>query len=344
MDLKDFYFDLPKDLIAQTPLEERANSRLMLLNKNNGNIKHEPFFKNIIQYLNPNDCLILNETKVLPARLFGKKNSTDTFIELLLLKKLTNTKWEALIKPAKKVKIGEEILFKENLKAVVEDIIEDGIRVISFSFSGIFEEILDSIGQMPLPPYIKQKLENKNRYQTVYAKNDGAAAAPTAGLHFIDSLLNKIQEKSVKIAKLTLHVGLATFRPIKCTNILEHKMHSEYFYIDDKNAKIINDTKKAGGKIIAVGTTSCRALESIANEDGYVTAKEGFTDIFLYPGYNFKITDSLIPNFHLPDSSLMLLVSAICKREYILNAYKEAILKKYRFFSFGDAMFIDNWE
>ncbi|MDE6182558.1 MAG: tRNA preQ1(34) S-adenosylmethionine ribosyltransferase-isomerase QueA [Eubacteriales bacterium] len=344
MNLKDFYFDLPENLIAQTPLEDRSSSKLMVLNKKTGEIKHETSFKSILDYLKKGDCLVLNDTKVLPARLIGKRKHTGANVEILLLTRKDTTKWEALVNPGKKAKIGDVIVFGDGLlEATIEDIIEGGNRIINFTFDGIFEEILDKLGQMPLPPYITEKLEDKNRYQTVYAKNEGSSAAPTAGLHFTKDLLAKLEEKGVKIAKLTLHVGLGTFRPVKVENILEHKMHSEYYSLDEENAQIINNTKANGGRIIAVGTTSCRTLESIANEKGEVLAKNGWTDIFIYPGYKFKIVDNLITNFHLPESSLIMLVSAISTRENIINAYNEAVLNKYRFFSFGDAMFLTQW-
>ena len=344
MNLKDFYFDLPENLIAQTPLKNRDCSKLMVLNKETGEIKHEDAFKNILNYLKAGDCIVLNDTKVLPARLFGKRKHTGANIEVLLLTRKDKTKWEVLVNPGKKAKIGDIIVFKENvLEATIEDITEGGNRIINFNFNGIFEEILDEIGQMPLPPYITEKLKDKNRYQTIYAKNDGSSAAPTAGLHFTEDLLEKIKEKGVKIAKLTLHVGLGTFRPVKTENIFEHKMHSEFYNIDEENVKIINETKENGGRIIAVGTTTTRTLESIAEENGKISAKSGWTSIFIYPSYKFKIVDNLITNFHLPESSLIMLVSAMSTRENILNAYEQAILNKYRFFSFGDAMFLTNW-
>lgn len=344
MNLKDFNFELPENLIAQTPLLDRASSKLMVLNKNTGEIKHELSFKAILNYLNKGDCIVLNDTKVLPARLLGKRKHTGANIEILLLTRKDTKRWEALVKPGKKAMIGDTIVFGNGLlEATVEEIIEGGNRIINFSFDGIFEEILDELGQMPLPPYITEKLEDKNRYQTVYAKNNGSSAAPTAGLHFTDELLYMLEEKGIKIAKLTLHVGLGTFRPVKVENITEHKMHSEYYSLDEKNAKLINETKLNGGKIIAVGTTSSRTLESIANEKGQVCAKSGWTNIFIYPGYKFKIVDNLITNFHLPESSLIMLVSAMASRENIINAYNNAILNKYRFFSFGDAMFLTEW-
>lgn len=344
MQLKDFYFDLPEKLIAQVPLKDRTNSKLMVINKETGEIKHEPNFKAILNYLKEGDCLVLNDTKVIPARLFGKRKHTGANIEILLLERKENDKWEALVNPGKKAKIGDIIVFGDGiLEGTIEDIIEDGNRIISFKYSGIFEEVLDQLGQMPLPPYIKERLEDKNRYQTVYAKNDGSAAAPTAGLHFTNELLEELKTKGIKIAKLTLHVGLGTFRPVKVDNILEHKMHSEYYSLDEENAKIINDSKKNGGRIITVGTTSTRTLESIADENGIVKADSGYTNIFIYPSYKFKIVDNLITNFHLPESSLIMLVSAFSTRENIINAYNQAVLNEYRFFSFGDAMFLTKW-
>ncbi len=344
MQLKDFYFDLPEKLIAQVPLKDRTSSKLMVINKETGEIKHEPNFKAIINYLKEGDCLVLNDTKVIPARLFGKRKHTGANIEILLLERKENDKWEALVNPGKKAKIGDVIVFGDGLlEGTIEDIIEDGNRIISFKYNGIFEEVLDQLGQMPLPPYIKERLEDKNRYQTVYAKNDGSAAAPTAGLHFTNELLEELKNKGIKIAKLTLHVGLGTFRPVKVDNILEHKMHSEYYSLDEENAKIINDAKKNGGRIITVGTTSTRTLESIADENGIVKADSGYTNIFIYPSYKFKIVDNLITNFHLPESSLIMLVSAFSTRENIINAYNQAVLNEYRFFSFGDAMFLTKW-
>lgn len=344
MQLKDFYFDLPEKLIAQVPLKDRTSSKLMVINKETGEIKHEPNFKAILNYLKEGDCLVLNDTKVIPARLFGKRKHTGANIEILLLERKENDKWEALVNPGKKAKIGDIIVFGDGiLEGTIEDIIEDGNRIISFKYNGIFEEVLDQLGQMPLPPYIKERLEDKNRYQTVYAKNNGSAAAPTAGLHFTNELLEELKTKGIKIAKLTLHVGLGTFRPVKVDNILEHKMHSEYYSLDEENAKIINDSKKNGGRIITVGTTSTRTLESIADENGVVKADSGYTNIFIYPSYKFKIVDNLITNFHLPESSLIMLVSAFSTRENIINAYNQAVLNEYRFFSFGDAMFLTKW-
>lgn len=344
MKLKDFYFDLPDRLIAQTPLKDRTSSKLMVINKDTGEIKHEPTFKSILNYLKEGDCLVLNDTKVIPARLFGKRKHTGANIEILLLERKDNNKWETLVNPGRKAKIGDTIVFGDGiLEGTIEDILEDGNRIINFKYDGIFEEVLDKLGQMPLPPYIKERLEDKDRYQTVYAKNDGSAAAPTAGLHFTNELLEEIKNKGIKIAKLTLHVGLGTFRPVKVDNILEHKMHSEYYSLDEENAKIINDAKKNGRRIITVGTTSTRTLESIADENGIVKADSGYTDIFIYPSYKFKIVDSLITNFHLPESSLIMLVSAFSTRDNIIKAYNEAVLNEYRFFSFGDAMFLTRW-
>ncbi|WP_250278730.1 tRNA preQ1(34) S-adenosylmethionine ribosyltransferase-isomerase QueA [[Clostridium] colinum] len=344
MKLKDFYFDLPERLIAQTPLKDRTSSKLMVVNKETGEIKHEHSFKDILNYLKEGDCLVLNDTKVIPARLFGKRKHTGANIEILLLERKSDNKWEALVNPGKKAKIGDTIVFGEGiLEGTIEEIIEGGNRIIRFKYDGIFEEVLDKLGQMPLPPYIKQRLEDKDRYQTVYAKNEGSSAAPTAGLHFTNELLEEVKNKGIKIAKLTLHVGLGTFRPVKVDNILEHKMHSEYYSLDEENAKIINEAKKNGGRIITVGTTSTRTLESIADENGIVKADSGYTDIFIYPSYKFKIVDSLITNFHLPESSLIMLVSAFSTRDNIINAYNEAVLNEYRFFSFGDAMFLTKW-
>ncbi len=340
MKKKDFYFDLPKELIAQTPLKDRAGSRLMVLDKKSGEIKHK-YFRDIIDMLEPGDCLVMNETKVIPARLIGERKNTGAKVEILLLSRKDSNHWEALVNPGKKARIGDKIIFGGGvLEACICEIIDGGNRIIKFDYDGIFEEILDKLGQMPLPPYIKEKLEDKTRYQTVYAKNDGSAAAPTAGLHFSEELLEKIQKKGIKTAKLTLHVGLGTFRPVKSENIEEHKMHSEYYYIEQSQADIINETIKDGKNIIAVGTTSTRTLETIADENGFVRAGSGFTDIFIRPGYKFKAVNKLITNFHLPESTLIMLVSALAGRENVLNAYDAAIKERYRFFSFGDAMFI----
>ena len=336
----DFYFDLPEELIAQDPLEDRSSSRLLVLDKETGETSHH-IFKEVINYLNPGDCLVLNNTKVIPARLIGHKEDTGAAIEVLLLKRKENDIWETLVKPGKKCKPGTKIVFGEGLlHAAVLETVEDGNRLIRFSYEGIFEEILDRLGEMPLPPYITHKLQDKNRYQTVYAKYEGSAAAPTAGLHFTKELLRQIEEKGIDIAYVTLHVGLGTFRPVKVDNILEHHMHSEFYQVTKEAADKINKAKKEGHRVICVGTTSCRTVESAADENGMV--KEGCdnTEIFIYPGYKFKVLDALITNFHLPESTLVMLVSALAGREHILNAYEEAIREKYRFFSFGDAMLI----
>ena len=340
MDVKDFYYDLPQELIAQDPLEDRSSSRLMILGKTSGEITHRRF-SDITEYLKPGDCLVINNTKVIPARLYGVKEGTEAKIEILLLKRKENDIWETLVKPGKKAKIGTKIIFGEGLlTGEVVDIVEEGNRLIQFSYEGIFEEILDQLGQMPLPPYITHQLKDKNRYQTVYAKYDGSAAAPTAGLHFTPELLEQIRQMGVSIAEVTLHVGLGTFRPVKETDVLKHHMHSEFFQITKEAAKLINQTKENGGRIISVGTTSTRTLESAADEHGHLTEKSGWTDIFIYPGYQFKVIDGLITNFHLPESTLVMLVSALAGREHVLAAYEEAVREKYRFFSFGDAMFI----
>jgi S-adenosylmethionine:tRNA ribosyltransferase-isomerase len=341
MHLHDYYYELPEELIAQDPLEDRSSSRLMVLNKNTGAISHH-IFSEIGDYLNPGDCLVINDTKVLPARLMGSKVGTGAGIEVLLLKRGDNDTWETLVKPGKKCKIGTKISFGDGLLiGEVVDIVEEGNRKIRFTYDGIFEEILDQLGQMPLPPYITHALKDKNRYQTVYAKHEGSAAAPTAGLHFTKELLHQLEEKGVVIAHVTLHVGLGTFRPVKVENILEHHMHSEYYCIEESEAKKINDAKKAGHRIISVGTTSTRTLESAANEDGTIQATSGWTEIFIYPGYTFKVIDGLITNFHLPESTLLMLVSALAGREHVLKAYQTAVEEKYRFFSFGDAMYIE---
>lgn len=335
----DFYFDLPEELIAQDPLEDRSSSRLLMMDKRTGEIKHE-VFRNIIEYLNPGDCLVLNNTKVLPARLLGVKEDTGASVEVLLLKRRENDIWETLVKPGKKMRPGARLSFGDGiLKAQVLDIVEEGNRLVQFEYEGIFEEVLDRLGEMPLPPYITHKLQDKNRYQTVYAKYDGSAAAPTAGLHFTRELLAQIEEKGVKLAYVTLHVGLGTFRPVKAENILEHHMHSEYYQISREAADAINETKRCGGRVICVGTTSCRTVESAADAEGHLEECCGDTEIFIYPGYRFKVLDGLITNFHLPESTLVMLVSALAGREHVLNAYEEAIKEKYRFFSFGDACF-----
>lgn len=344
MKKSDFYYELPQELIAQTPLKDRASSRLMVLDKKTGKIEHK-VFRDIKDMLNAGDCLVINETRVLPARLIGVRKDTGTRVEVLLLTRKDANTWETIVYPGKKARPGHKIVFGDGqLEATVKEVINDGNRIIEFKYDGIFEEILDELGQMPLPPYITEKLEDKNRYQTVYAKNDGSAAAPTAGLHFTEELLGEIKQKGVKIAKLTLHVGLGTFRPVKEDDILDHKMHSEYYFIDKENAELINSTREKGGRIITVGTTSTRTLESIADDSGHIEAGSGWTDIFIYPGYRFKIVDNLITNFHLPESTLIMLVSALAGRENVLNAYKCAVENKYRFFSFGDAMFITDIE
>ena len=340
MDVKDFDYDLPEELIAQDPLEDRSSSRLMVLDKKTGEVSHH-IFKEIIKYLRPGDCLVLNNTKVIPARLYGVKEGTMAKIEILLLKRKQNDVWETLVKPGKKAKPGTKIIFGDGiLTGEVIDVVDDGNRLIQFSYDGIFEEILDKLGQMPLPPYITHQLKDKNRYQTVYAKYDGSAAAPTAGLHFTKELLNEVKEKGVDIAEVTLHVGLGTFRPVKVDNVLDHHMHSEFYMVSQEAADKINNAKKNGGRIISVGTTSTRTLESAADENGMLHECSGWTDIFIYPGYEFKVIDCLITNFHLPQSTLVMLVSALAGREHILSAYKKAVEEKYRFFSFGDAMFI----
>ena len=340
MKTSDFYYDLPEELIAQDPLEDRSASRLMVLDKNTGKIQHH-IFKEIVHYLNPGDCLVINDTKVIPARLYGTKVGTDAKIEVLLLKRKENNIWETLVKPGKKAKIGTRISFGDGLlMGEVVDIVEEGNRLIQFSYDGIFEEILDKLGQMPLPPYITHQLKDKNRYQTIYAKHNGSAAAPTAGLHFTPELLEEIKAKGVNIAHVTLHVGLGTFRPVKVEDVTQHHMHSEFYVVEEDQAALINETKKKGGKIISVGTTSLRTLESASSEEGILKAGSGWTDIFIYPGYRFKIVDRLITNFHLPESTLIMLVSALAGKEHIMEAYEEAVKDKYRFFSFGDAMFI----
>ena len=336
----DFYFDLPQELIAQDPLEDRSSSRLLVLDKETGEMEHR-VFHDIVEYLHEGDCLVLNNTKVIPARLMGTKKDTGATIEVLLLKRRENDIWETLVKPGKKAKPGTVITFGEGLlTGTVVDIVDEGNRLIQFSYEGIFEEVLDKLGEMPLPPYITHKLQDKNRYQTVYAKYEGSAAAPTAGLHFTKELLAQVEEKGVKIAYVTLHVGLGTFRPVKEENVLEHHMHSEFYQVTPEAAKLINDTKAAGGRVICVGTTSCRTIESAADQNGVVQAGCGDTEIFIYPGYQFKVLDNLITNFHLPESTLIMLISALAGREHVLHAYETAVEMKYRFFSFGDAMFI----
>ena len=343
MKLQDFYYDLPEELIAQHPSAKRDESRLLVLDKETGKIEHR-VFKNVIEYLSPNDCLVINETRVIPARLYGRREEKEEVIEMLLLKDLGDRKWEVLVKPGKKCRIGTTILFEvENevlLKATVLEIKEDGNRIVELNYDGILNEILDKIGLMPLPPYIHEKLKEKERYQTVYSKVDGSSAAPTAGLHFTPELLKEIEEKGIKIARVLLHVGLGTFRPVKEENIEDHKMHSEYYEISKEACDIINETKKNGGKVFCVGTTSCRTVESAADENGHLEPKKGNTEIFIYPGYKFKVLDNLITNFHLPESTLLMLISALATREMVMDTYKVAVDEKYRFFSFGDAMLI----
>ena len=340
MKTSDFYFDLPQELIAQDPLEDRSSSRLLVLDRETGKTEHH-VFKDVIDYLNPGDCLVVNNTKVIPARLFGSKEGTEAKIEILLLKRKENDVWETLVKPGKKAKPGTRISFGDGLlTGEVIDVVEEGNRLIKFTYDGIFEEILDQLGQMPLPPYITHQLKDKNRYQTVYAKHDGSAAAPTAGLHFTPELLEAIKAKGVNIAHVTLHVGLGTFRPVKVEDVTNHHMHSEFYIVEEDQAKLINETKQRGGKIISVGTTSCRTLESATDDQGILHAGSGWTDIFIYPGYKFKMIDRLITNFHLPESTLLMLVSALAGKDKIMAAYEEAVKERYRFFSFGDAMLI----
>lgn len=340
---EDFYFDLPEELIAQKPLADRSSSKLLTLDKKTGNMEHH-IFSDVLEYLNEGDCLVLNNTKVIPARLLGIKEGTETKVEILLLKRISGDIWETLVKPGKKLKEGSTVIFGNGLlKAKIVKILEDGNRHVEFFYTGIFEEILDQLGEMPLPPYITEKLQDKNRYQTVYAKKDGSAAAPTAGLHFTPELLDKIAAKGVQIAYVTLHVGLGTFRPVKVTNIKEHLMHSEYYEVPLSTAELINKTKQNKRKVICVGTTSCRTIESAADEHGLLKECSGNTEIFIYPGYQFKVMDSLITNFHLPESTLIMLVSALAGKDEVLKAYQEAVKEKYRFFSFGDAMMISDF-
>lgn len=340
MDVKDFYYDLPEELIAQDPLEDRSGSRLMVLDRHTGEVEHR-VFRDIISYLKPGDCLVINNTKVIPARLYGVKEGTEAKIEILLLKRKENDIWETLVKPGKKCKPGTKIIFGEGiLTGEIIDVVEEGNRLIQFHYEGIFEEILDRLGQMPLPPYITHQLQDKNRYQTVYAKYDGSAAAPTAGLHFTPELLQQVRNMGVEIAEVTLHVGLGTFRPVKETDVLKHHMHSEFYQITQEEADKINRAKREGHRVIAVGTTSTRTLESAADEQGFLKETSGWTEIFIYPGYQFKVIDALITNFHLPESTLVMLVSALAGREQVLHAYEIAVQEKYRFFSFGDAMLI----
>ncbi len=341
MKTSDFYYDLPEELIAQDPLEDRASSRLLVLNKKTGETEHT-IFKNIKNYLKKGDCLVINNTKVIPARLIGEKEGSGGKVEFLLLKKISLDTWEIIVKPGKKARGGARVSFGGGLlTAEVIEVLPDGNRIVKFFYDGVFENVLDKLGQMPLPPYITHALKDKNRYQTVYAKNDGSAAAPTAGLHFTKELLTEIKEMGVYIAELTLHVGLGTFRPVKVDDVESHVMHSEYYKIDEENAEIINNAKKNGGRIISVGTTSTRVLETVADENGHMTAKSGETKTFIYPPYKYKIVDALITNFHLPESTLLMLVSALAGKENIDRAYKQAVEMKYRFFSFGDAMFIE---
>lgn len=341
MKTSDFYFDLPKELIAQDPLSDRSASRLMVLDKQSGKVSHR-IFREIGEYLHPGDCLVINDTKVIPARLLGAKKDTGAHIEILLLKRKENDVWETLVKPGKKCRPGAKVVFGNGeLEAEILEVLPDGNRLVQFRYEGIFEEVLDRLGQMPLPPYITHKLKDKNRYQTVYAKYEGSAAAPTAGLHFTTDLLEQLEKSGVRIARVTLHVGLGTFRPVKVENVLEHHMHSEYYHVSEEAAKIINQTKEKGGRIISVGTTSTRTLETVADESGKIHPGSGSTEIFIYPGYRFKAIDALITNFHLPESTLLMLVSALAGKDHIMNAYEEAVKEKYRFFSFGDAMLIE---
>lgn len=340
MEVKDFYFDLPEELIAQHPLKEREKSRLMVMDKSTGELSHKHFY-DIINYLKKGDTFVLNNTRVIPARLIGEKLESGGKIEFLLLNRIEGDKWEALAKPGKRARVGREFVFGDGkLKAKVIEVKDDGNRIIEFSYKGIFEQVLDELGQMPLPPYITETLEDKERYQTVYSKEKGSAAAPTAGLHFTKELLKEIEGKGVNIAYLTLHVGLGTFRPVKVDTIEDHDMHSEFYSLDKENARIINETKERGNRVIAVGTTSTRTLETIGSREGVLKESSGWTDIFIYPGYEFKIVDSLITNFHLPESTLIMLVSALSTRDNVMKAYNEAVKERYRFFSFGDAMFI----
>lgn len=340
MKTQDFYYDLPEELIAQDPLEDRSSSRLLVLDKETGAVSHH-VFKDIVGYLREGDCLVINDTKVIPARLIGSKVGTNAKIEILLLKRKSDNIWETLVKPGKKAKVGAKISFGDGLLiGEVVDIVEEGNRLIKFTYEGIFEEILDQLGQMPLPPYITHQLEDKNRYQTVYAKHSGSAAAPTAGLHFTPELLEEIKKKGIDVASVTLHVGLGTFRPVKVEDVTDHHMHSEFYQIMEEAANKINHAKENGGRVICVGTTSCRTIESAADENGHLEACSGWTEIFIYPGYKFKALDCLITNFHLPESTLVMLVSALAGKENVLAAYEEAVKERYRFFSFGDAMFI----
>ena len=340
MKTSDFFYELPEELIAQDPLEDRTASRLLVLDRKADKLEHK-IFSDVIDYLNPGDCLVINNTRVIPARLIGEKEDTGGKVEILLLKRRENDIWESLVKPGKKLRPGTRVTFGDGrLKAEILEIAEEGNRLVKFYYEGIFEEILDSLGEMPLPPYITHKLEDKEMYQTVYAKFDGSAAAPTAGLHFTNELLEKIRHKRVRIASITLHVGLGTFRPIKVEDVNNHHMHTEWYEVNKEAADIINETKKNGGRVICVGTTSCRTIESVADENGLMSAKTGETDIFIYPGYKFKVMDGLITNFHLPESTLVMLVSAFAGKERVLSAYETAVKERYRFFSFGDAMIL----
>ncbi|MDD5955910.1 MAG: tRNA preQ1(34) S-adenosylmethionine ribosyltransferase-isomerase QueA [Lachnospiraceae bacterium] len=338
---KDYYYDLPKELIAQDPLEDRSSSRLMVLGKKSGEVSHH-HFRDILDYLRPGDCLVINNTRVIPARLIGTKKETGAHVEILLLRRKKDNIWETLVKPGKKLRPGAEVTFGDgSLTATILDVVEGGDRLVQFHYDGIFEEVLDRLGEMPLPPYIKHKLKDRDRYNTVYAKFDGSAAAPTAGLHFTKELLEEVKEKGVNIAQVTLHVGLGTFRPVKVDDVREHEMHTEWYRVTQETADLINQTKENGGRVIAVGTTSVRTLETVADEDGHMKAQEGDTSIFIYPGYKWKVVDGLITNFHLPESTLIMLVSSFAGREHVLAAYKEAVKERYRFFSFGDAMYIN---
>ena len=340
MKTSDFYYDLPQELIAQDPVEDRSSSRLLVLNRETGERRH-CVFREIAEFLNPGDCLVVNNTKVIPARLMGVKEETGAGIEVLLLKRCEDNVWETLVKPGKKARTGARISFGDGLLVgEVLEVVEEGNRRIRFTYEGIFEEILDRLGQMPLPPYITHQLKDKNRYQTVYARHEGSAAAPTAGLHFTPELLKEIEEKGVKLAHVTLHVGLGTFRPVKVEDVTQHHMHSEFYVVEEEQARLINETKATGGRVICVGTTSCRTLESAAGENGLLRAGSGWTDFFIYPGYRFQMMDALITNFHLPESTLLMLVSAFVGKEQVMAAYEEAVRERYRFFSFGDAMLI----
>ncbi len=338
---KDYYYDLPEELIAQDPLEDRSSSRLMVLGKKSGEVSHH-HFRDILDYLRPGDCLVINNTRVIPARLIGTKKETGAHVEILLLRRKKDDIWETLVKPGKKLRPGAEVTFGDgSLTATILDVVEGGDRLVQFHYDGIFEEVLDRLGEMPLPPYIKHKLKDRDRYNTVYAKFDGSAAAPTAGLHFTKELLEEVKEKGVNIAQVTLHVGLGTFRPVKVDDVRQHEMHTEWYRVTQETADLINQTKANGGRVIAVGTTSVRTLETVADEDGHMKAQEGDTSIFIYPGYKWKVVDGLITTFHLPESTLIMLVSSLAGREHVLAAYKEAVKERYRFFSFGDAMYID---